>query len=228
MESGNEIERKLLKLAQVVLHQEADSIPSSLIKNLMKYLKFHPTNPSSHQTALRIRLRQQILANYSSPPSSQYDASNTSQSLNSHGGAGGGSNVVMVTKFENETEAMQKRNSKYLSSFLFIFQSLCFSNYRKSQQIFPSLAPSPEEKRNPSREVPAAPVVPGGRLPIGIPPPLNEEELTLLNDQTLWISPDTEALLLRDLLLIFQVPHSTLSLLNVGWSGNQWSSHQIR
>jgi hypothetical protein len=208
MESGNEIERKLLKLAQVVLHQEATTIPSSLIQNLMKYLKFHASNSASHQTALRIRLRQQILANYSSPPSSQHESA--SQSHNSHGGVGGGSNVVMVTKFENETEAMQKRKSKYLSSFLFIFQSLCFSNYRKSQQIFPSLAPSPDEKRLPTREVPAAaPAAPGGRLPIGIPPPLNEDEMTLLNDQTLWITPDTEALLLRDLLLIFQVfPHS--------------------
>ena len=42
-------------------------------------------------------------------------------------------------------------------------------------------------------------------LPIGIPPPLNEEELTLLTDTTLWITRDIETLLLRDLLLIFQV-----------------------
>ena len=212
METGNEIERKLLKLAQVLLHQESEHIPPSLIKHLMKYLKISSSNSAnSHETALRIRLRQQILANYASPLSSQQEASHTSQSHenhNSHGGIGGGNNVAMVTKFENEMEIMRKRNTKYLPSFLFIFQSLCFSNYRKSQQIFPSLAPSPEEKHIPSREVPTAtPVRSAGRLPIGIPPPLNEEELTLLNDQTLWIAPDTEALLLRDLLLIFQVLH---------------------
>lgn len=198
-----EIETKILKLAQVILRVEATNLSNSYIQNLCRYLKYQSSQSSSnlHQHAIKIRLREQILSNYSPT----YASSTALMTEKTQDG------VINVTKFDEEVDNLRKKSSRYLNSFLVIFQAICFKNpFNSHSKYFPLVSNQQEKKSTqppsePSLSTASANLHLGTTtLPIGIPPRLNEDEVTLLNDHTLWISKDVEYLILRDLLLIFQ------------------------
>jgi hypothetical protein len=224
----NEIQNKILKLAQLVLHTDAPHIPTSLLQNAMRHLRYQNNSTLSlSQNAIKTRLRQAILSKYS------YDRNGP----------------VNVANFDKEVDSLQKKCSSHLNSFLILLQPLSFSSPHSENRYFNMTSssasaqepvPAPTKATGTGMKGTATGTGTGAsRLPIGIPPTLNEKELTLLNDQTLWISKDTEHLLLRDLLLIFQVPvplsvslaHCLFLSLSLSFSlscaGYQWGSHQV-
>jgi hypothetical protein len=203
--TDNEIQNKILKLAQLLLHTDSAHIPTPLIQNAFRHLRYQNNSSLSlSQKAIKIRLRQIILSKYS------YDQNGP----------------VNVAHFDQEVDSLQKKSSVHLNSFLILLQPLSFCRQSNSENLYFNMSSlSTAASASAPDSSPATPKTalatgtkgtnsgqPVNRLPIGIPPALNEEELTLLNDHTLWISQETEHLLLRDLLLIFQVwPPASLS-----------------
>jgi hypothetical protein len=212
--SNESLTLKIQKLSQLLLKQ--DEIPRDILHNLTRLLRPNGSGRRENEigiysTAIRKKIRQKILENYrrddyKREKEDKKDGDSLKRGENWRERDQGSDNgLIQLSYFDSEVDELRKQRSQHLESFLILLEPLAFSNQWNEQVYFTTPTATRTEKSARSNEKKIESKNIDSKLPIGIPPPLNEEELTLLNDQTLWISKDIELLILRDLLLVFQV-----------------------
>ena len=171
------------ELAKQLLRSD---ISESALVSASRLLRPASSDVSMHSDAVRLRLRRFLLSKY--------------------GEDSGGPSAVM--DFDREVDALRKMQSPVWQSFLAMLQPL--SLHRQEQENpdhrkfrFPLLddRSKPRSGVLPMTEIEAK----SSALPLSSPPDLIERELLPDSHKTLWVSDGVESLLLRDLLLIFQV-----------------------
>lgn len=146
-------------------------------------------------------------------------------------GDGKSSAPEKVKAFEKEVDLLRRRHVKHWPSFLTFLESLVSSlpswrgtdlgeedvsfsipsvvSDQQEKSVKPHNQPSGffhKEVSSSSAPIPAPPssFQSESLLPYGPPPILSDESIQSINNELVWVSRDTELLLIRDLLLIFQ------------------------
>lgn len=182
----------LEKLSQCTLN--CDQVPKPVLSRVVRLLR--PSNgvidASIHTHAIKMRLRNALLSKY--------------------GKSGDG--PAAVAELEKEIDILRTNDSPNWKSFLALLEPLSFSagnadtqrmnvNIDKLNSIrsFSSSVPSIkeiEEKKDSSIRRDHH--------------HLNESKVTLIRDDSLWVTREVELILLKDLLLVFQVLYFILTI----------------
>lgn len=191
------VERGLERLVQLLLRTE--KVPDTVLKRARRLVR--PTTrdvaQGVHTNAVKLRMRRTLM---NSPSSSSSLASGPSK----------------VSDFDKDVDLLRRRHVKHWHSFLAVLEPLAFSasvanrlHMDRSPPAFTLLDPTPPQP------IPAADAssesAPTGHqfrseslLPYGPPPILSDEVIQNINNDLVWIPRETELLLIRELLLVFQ------------------------
>jgi hypothetical protein len=180
MDSSQKIDSNIRKLAQQMLR--SDKVPPKTLERIYRLIRPTSNDVLEHSNAIKIRIRRTLLSKYADE--------------NEGPGA--------VASFDREVDSLRRMNSKNIASFLALLEPLCFSSSHKAP-IFEMPTAATTKIDDAPIEVKEIMNTVRKSVPIGVPPPLSEDEITLISDKTLWVSRDVEMKILRDLLLIFQV-----------------------
>jgi hypothetical protein len=182
MESQDELVELLQRLSQQILRTGPSRDATVNVCRLLR-----PTNPEvmTHSDAVKTRIRRFILSKYGD---------------NSDGPSA-------VADFDREIDSLRRMQSPNWQAFLAILEPLSLhmsQQTRPDHKNFAFPAFNVKIDKSDSEKTPlggdgAAPV------PLNEPGRLSTVDFDLINHKALWVSPQTEMILLRDLLLIFQV-----------------------
>jgi hypothetical protein len=108
-----------------------------------------------------------------------------------------------VAEFEKEIDTLRNLDSMHWQAFLALMEPLALSGEIHSEQntfFTPPIMSHQKLSTNIQKSEPKETI-----LPYSNPVLLDQCDVLLVNDQSIWVSREVELLLLRDLLLIFQV-----------------------
>lgn len=167
------------KLSQQLLRSESSQDDALKISRLLR-----PTNSDvlTHSDAVKTRLRKLLLSKY--------------------GEFSGGPSAVM--DFDREIDSLRRMHSNNWQAFLAIIEPLTIQMSLQTNPGKDFAVPSTKARID-TTGVHSQESASSTSIPLNVPRHLSTAELELMNQNTIWVSPVIELILLRDLLLVFQV-----------------------
>lgn len=182
-DNAGRVQKALLDLSRLILRQ--DTIPDDLIPRLKRHLR--PADSESvsdfHYNALKHRLRDSILT----------------QSLNTNRKDDG---PILVAKMDKELERLRRGGFRQLTAFLAVLEPLSFRQSRVSSLLISNstnnnMVSDEDEKWQETGRVKREEKSSGPARP--------RVEKNAASALLVWVSPDVELRLIKDLLFVFQV-----------------------
>lgn len=173
-----------------LLNPESDGVENSQLEKAIRLLR--PAKGSNdHSAAIKTRIRLSI--------------------LNNSAGSANGDGQLQLNKFENQCDAISKINHKLLNPFLTVFEPLSF---RPERSISASHLAVRADKKVEERAFtgngatssdPPAAVQPPQAFPAASFFEPDDNQLKVLEADTVWVSKEVEHTLMVDLIYVFQV-----------------------
>ena len=206
------VEQGLHRLAQLLLRTE--TVPETILERARRLVR--PTTrdiaQGIHTNAVKLRMRRTLLNNDNIP--NNILSSNSKEKDDKKEKNKSIFGPEKVIEFEKNIDLLRRRHVKHWQSFLVLLEPLAASasmanrlNMERSPPPFSLLSQStPVVKRSEeeSSQVETKPFHSESLLPYGPPPILSDEVIKDINNDLVWIPRDTELLLIRELLLVFQ------------------------
>jgi hypothetical protein len=181
MDSKSGLQGALVKLAEQLLRCD---VPNCVVLSASQLLRPGHPDVVLHSDAVRSRLKSFILSKY--------------------GEASDGPSAV--ADFDREVDSLRRMQSRNWQPFLAMLEPLSLSMSQKRDVYAKHFSfPSNSSKTCEDDKKKASFFENTKHEPKNMPAPLGANEITLINDESLWVSNDVESTLLRDLLLVFQV-----------------------
>ncbi len=181
------IDIALNSLVQAILR--SPNYPEGLVDKLRRHIRPAPTNSTEdlHANAIKLRMRRALLAHASKDDG-----------------------PILVGSFDKEMDKLRRKEFKLLASILALFDPLVFSSRQRSAS---SVADRVSDLANGRifgnfHKEPA--LATAQEAPHLVQPPLPAKTPgQVIKQGVVWVDSDTELKLIKDLLFIFQVKHSS-------------------
>jgi len=173
-----------------LLNPESDGVENSQLEKAIRLLR-PAKGTNDHSAAIKTRIRLSI--------------------LNNSAGLSSGDGQLQLNKFENQCDAVSKINPKLLNPFLTVFEPLSF---RPERNISTSHLAVKNDKKVDERaftvngatsDEPPAVVQPPQAFPSASFFEPDDNQLKVLEADTVWVSREVEHTLMVDLIYVFQV-----------------------
>lgn len=181
--NSSAVQNSVAELIRII--QRTPEVPTSEVQRATRLLRPASSTLSEHVPAMKHRLREEVLK---------------------HAHVSSTNGPAAVAEFDRLLDDLQHMNPGLVPAILSVLEPLAFQKHLSKIAPVSYLAPSrTDSQRHVATSAASEADRPRRFIPVAQPHLVGEEAVQNFRSEVLWMSPETEEKLLRDLLYIFQV-----------------------